>query len=194
MLTKMADTLYFRDRKAWRAWLRRNHARADGIWLLTYRKVAGRKGVSHPEALEEALCFGWIDSQMKKLDDIRFVQRYTPRRPGSGWSQVNKDLALRLIREGRMTAAGVREIDEAKRLGLWAKAYSAKRGMRLPSDLKKALMRDQRAWKNFQAFANTYKTMYIGWVKGAKREETRTRRIATVVKQARRKLKPGVGM
>jgi len=194
MLTKMAETLYFKDRKAWRSWLKANHASSDGVWLLTYRKCAGRKGVSHHEALEEALCFGWIDSQMRKLDDIRFVQRYTPRRPGSQWSKINKDLALRLIREGRMTAGGVRKINEAKRLGFWARAYSAKKGMRLPSDLKTALMRDERAWKNFQAFANCYKTMYIGWVKGAKQEETRTRRIATVVKRAGRNLKPGMGM
>lgn len=188
----MTENLYFKDRKAWRAWLRRNHATSNGIWLLNYRKVEGRKGVSHHEALLEALCFGWIDSQMKKLDDISFIQRYTPRRPGSGWSQINKDHCLRLIRQGQMTKAGMRKIDEAKRNGLWTKAYSAKRGMRLPPDLRKALMKDARAWRNFQAFANCYKTIYIGWVKGAKREETRRNRIAKVVERARRNLKPGM--
>jgi uncharacterized protein YdeI (YjbR/CyaY-like superfamily) len=136
------------------------------------------------EAVEEALCFGWIDGKLKRIDDEKHALRFSPRRGNSVWSKINRERAERLIASGRMTRAGLAKIQEAKRSGRWDSAYTSKIGERMPLDLKKALMEDRRAWDDFQGFANTYRNMYIGWVNDAKTDGTRRKRIRKVVEQS----------
>jgi uncharacterized protein YdeI (YjbR/CyaY-like superfamily) len=184
--------LYFKNSREWRKWLERNYDRENEAWLIHYKKRSGKSGVSYSEALDEALCFGWIDSRLKRIDEERFVLKYSPRKSKSVWSKVNKERAERLIEAGRMTDAGLAKIEEAKESGLWDTAYTNKMRERMPSDLKKTLLTDKNVWNNFQGFANSYRNMYIGWVNGAKTEETRKRRIAEVVKRSLMNKKPGI--
>ena len=188
---ELEKTLYFKNSDEWRTWLERNHGKEMEIWLIHYKKHSGKTGISYYEALDEALCFGWIDSRMKSIDDERFILRYSPRKAKSVWSKLNKERAERLIETGRMTGAGLASIEEAKRSGSWDNAYTGRKKERMPADLKKALMEDENAWNNFTNFANSYRNNYIGWINGAKTEKTRDRRVAEVVKRAILNKKPG---
>jgi uncharacterized protein YdeI (YjbR/CyaY-like superfamily) len=184
--------LDFRSATEWRKWLKRNHAKSQGEWVYMYKKAA-KSGLRYREALDEALCFGWIDGQIHAVDQEKFRQRWTPRRPGSVWSQVNKDKVKRLVAEGRMTEAGLAAVRQARETGKWQAAYTNRRADAVPSDLMKALRADPEAWRNFKGLAQTYRNMYAGWVADAKRAETRQRRIAAVVRRALRNLGPGMG-
>ena len=186
------EPLDFRNAAEWRAWLKRNHAKSRGEWVHMYKKAA-RGGLRYPDALDEALCFGWIDGQIHAVDVEKFRQRWTPRRAGSVWSQANKTRVKRLIVEGRMTGAGLAVVKEARRSGKWQAAYTNRREERVAADLAKALRAEPEAWRNFKGLAQTYRNMYAGWVQDAKRAETRERRIAAVVRRALRNLKPGMG-
>lgn len=177
-------TLYLKRRGEWRKWLEKNHRKEKEAWLVHYKKQANKLGVSHQEAVEEALCFGWIDSKLQRIDDEKFRLKYTPRKENSVWSKINKAVAERMIEEGKMTKAGLEKIEEAKRTGQWQAAYTSKRKLAIPTELKRALMKGNRAWQNFKNFANTYQNMYIGWVTGAKTAETRKKRLKEVVKRA----------
>ncbi len=185
-------SLYFKNRNEWRKWLENNYRNTKEVWLIHYKKPSNKKSISHIEAVEEALCFGWIDSKLKKIDEERFILRYSPRKPKSVWSKINKEKAEELIASGKMTQAGLDKIKDAKKQGLWDTAYTNLVKDRLPSDLKNSLMENKTAWNNFQRFANSYRNMYIGWVKGAKTQETRERRISEVVKRAAKNKKPGI--
>jgi uncharacterized protein YdeI (YjbR/CyaY-like superfamily) len=184
--------LFFRDRSEWRLWLEQNHAKEKQASLIHYRKESCKKGLSHIDAVEEALCFGWIDSILKRVDDERFILRYTPRKTNSIWSKANRDKAEQLIRDGKMTAAGIAKIEEAKKNGNWDNAYTSRIKDELPLGLKEALLQNKKAWWNFQKFAATYRNMYIGWVKDAKTEATRQKRIKEVVYRSERNIKPGI--
>ena len=186
------NALYFKNRNEWRTWLEINHKDLEEVWLIHYKKSTGKKGINHFDAVEEALCFGWIDSKLKKIDEERFILRYSPRKSKSVWSKINKEKAEELIASGKMTQAGLDKIEEAKRNGMWDSAYTNIVKERIPSDLKQALIRNNKAWNNFQHFANSYRNMYIGWVKSAKTEETRKRRIDEVVKRSLQNKKPGI--
>jgi len=172
--------------------LRKNHDTAPGIWLLHYKKDSGKACITYDDAIEEAICFGWIDGKLRSIDNERFVLRYCSRKKRSVWSKLNKERAERLIETGRMTDAGLVKIEEAKRNGYWDKAYTSKKKDKIPADLEEALFKDMAAWRNFNDFANSYRNMYIGWVEGAKTRETRERRIAEVVSRSRINKKPGV--
>jgi uncharacterized protein YdeI (YjbR/CyaY-like superfamily) len=189
---ELATALLFKNRDEWRCWLEKNHTQFSEVWLIHYKKSSGKQSVNHVDAVEEALCFGWIDSKLKKIDDERFILRYSPRRSKSVWSQINKEKAEKMSSLGKMTPAGFDKIEEAKKHGFWDAAYTNLVKERLPSDLKKALMVNEKAWDNFQNFANSYRNMYIGWVKNAKTEKTRKKRIAEVVKRSLYNRKPGV--
>jgi uncharacterized protein YdeI (YjbR/CyaY-like superfamily) len=182
----------FQKKTQWRTWLEKNHMVVKEVWLLHYKKSSGKQCLNHVDAVEEALCFGWIDSTLKKIDDERFILKFSPRKPKSVWSKINKEKAEQLIAEGKMTAAGFQAIEVAKKQGLWDAAYTNKIKERLPSDLKNALLENKVAWKHFQRFANSYRNMYIGWVKNAKTEQTRKRRIDEIVKRAEQNKKPGM--
>jgi len=184
--------LYFKNKDEWRKWLEKHHKNSKEIWLIHHKKKSNKKGISHIEAVEQALCFGWIDSKLKKIDEERFILKYTPRKQKSVWSKINKEKAEELIASGKMTQAGLEKIEEAKKQGLWDIAYTNLVKERLPSDLKKSLMENKTAWKNFQNFANSYRNMYIGWVKGAKTQSTKKKRINEVVKRSAYNKKPGI--
>ncbi len=185
-------TLFFKNRSEWRKWLERNNDSRNEAWLIHYRKHVDKTGLRHLEAVEEAICYGWIDGKLMKLDGEKFALRYSPRKAGSVWSKINRDTAERMIKSGEMTEAGLKKIEAAKRTGSWDKAYTNRKRERMPSDLKAALMSNKTAWHNFKKFANTYWNMYIGWVTGAKTPETRKRRIEEVVKRSATNKKPGL--
>jgi len=185
------EPLDFRSAMEWRRWLQRNHARSQGEWVYMYKKGA-RAGLRYQDALDEALCFGWIDGQIHAVDAEKFRQRWTPRRRSSVWSQANKGRVKRLVSEGRMCEAGLAEVTQAKRSGKWQAAYTNRREETVPPDLARALRAHPAAWRNFQAFAPTYRNLYTGWVLNAKREATRERRVEAVVRRSAQGRKPGI--
>jgi len=188
----LEKALLLSNRNEWRSWLEKHHMIAKEIWLIHYKKNSGKHYLNHRDAVIEALCFGWIDSKLKKIDEDRFILKYSPRKSKSVWSKINKQNAEVLIVSGKMTKAGLEKIEEAKRQGLWDTAYTNKVKERIPSDLKQALQADSVACNNFQGFANSYRNMYCGWVKSAKTKETRSKRIAHIVQRSRQNKKPGV--
>ena len=181
----MNNALSFKSRKDWRKWLEKNYDKESHVWLKLYKKGVGRREITLDESVEEAMCFGWIDGKLKKLDYERYILRFSPRKAKSVWSKINKERAIALIKSGRMTAAGLAKIEEAKKNEFWDKAYTNKTKEVIPLDLKEALMKDNKAWDNFQNFANSYRNMYIGWVNNAKTTETRMKRIKKIVQQSR---------
>jgi uncharacterized protein YdeI (YjbR/CyaY-like superfamily) len=180
----MENALSFKGREEWRNWLRKNYEKTSHVWLALYKKKSGKIGITLKESVEEAMCFGWIDGKLKKLDDDRFILRFSPRKANSVWSKINKERAEALIKSGLMTSAGLAKIEESKRNGFWDNAYTNKIKEIIPLDLKEALMKNKKAWNNFQNFANSYRNMYIGWVNNAKTAETRRKRINKIVEQS----------
>jgi uncharacterized protein YdeI (YjbR/CyaY-like superfamily) len=171
----------FASQDGWETWLAGQHATSSGLWLKIAKKEAGTPTVSYPEALEAALCFGWIDGQKRALDDIHWLQRFTPRRAQSKWSRINRDKAQALIDAGRMRPAGLREVELAQADGRWEAAYEGQRSIGVPPDLAEALAANEAASEFFGKLssANRYAVLYR--VNDAKRPQTRARRIATYV-------------
>lgn len=148
----------FRTLQAFETWLRANHERETEIWIRIFKKASGKKTVTHAEALDVALCWGWIDAIRKRYDDESFLQRFTPRRRGSTWSQVNREHVARLVAEGRMTPAGQREVDAARADGRWDAAYAPIRSATadtVPADLRAAIEANPRARKTFRTLGKT---------------------------------------
>jgi uncharacterized protein YdeI (YjbR/CyaY-like superfamily) len=168
-------------------WLERNHASSEGIWLKVVKKGAGVAGVSYREALTLALCFGWIDSQKKALDEKHFLQRFTPRRPRGRWSRLNRDRAEELIAAGRMRPSGLAEVEAARADGRWDAAYEGQRRMKVPDDLRRELDRNRAAREFFAALdsANRYAILYR--LDEAKKPETRERRLRKFVTMLERR-------
>ena len=167
---------------AWRAWLRKRHDEPEGVWLVLAKK--GTKtptSLTYDDALEEALCHGWIDGQVRRRDDATYLQRFTPRRRRSPWSQRNVGIAERLLAEGRMHSAGVAEIERAKEDGRWQAAYPGSAAIEVPADLAAALAAEPKAQAMFERLnsRNRYAVLYR--VTTAKRAETRARRIEEYV-------------
>jgi len=176
--------LEFVDRLEWRRWLEENYSSKKEIWVIIYKKNSGKRGLRYEEAVEEAICFGWIDGKMQSVDDTVFRQRFTARKKGSIWSKSNRDRAEKMIREEKMVPAGFEAVCEAKVNGRWDAAYSSKTAPTIPEDLAEALMRSEVAWRNFNGFSNSTKLQYVYWVNNAKKDETRRKRIASVVLKA----------
>lgn len=191
-MPKITETYRARSRSAWRSWLRKNHRRKTEIWLLLYKKHVDKPGVSYPEAVEEALCFGWIDGILKRIDDESHVIRFSPRKSKSRWADSNKRRVAAMIEAGKMTQAGMALVEAAQQSGAWDEADTLDRPPSMPEDLAAALARNQRAAHNFDGFAAGYRRDYLRWVLAAKRPETRQRRIREVVKRAARNQKPGM--
>ena len=171
------------SRAAWRQWLAEHHASAPGVWLVYGKKGSGLPSLSYAEAVEEALCFGWIDSHPRKLDADRSQQLYTPRRPRSGWSRVNKERLVRLEAAGQLMPAGRAAIARAKQNGAWESLDAAEAGL-VPDDLATALAADEAAARHFAAFAPSARKAILTWVLGARQPETRARRVAETVRMA----------
>jgi uncharacterized protein YdeI (YjbR/CyaY-like superfamily) len=165
----------------WADWLRTNHDSSRGLWLKIAKKGSGIEGVSYAQALEAALCFGWIDGQKGALDERYWLQRFTPRGPRSKWSEINRDKAEELVSQGRMTPAGLSEMERAKRDGRWEAAYAGQKRIVVPPDLTAELERRPTAKAFFETLdsANRYAILYR--IHDAKRPDTRARRIAKFV-------------
>ncbi|MBS1514793.1 MAG: YdeI/OmpD-associated family protein [Bacteroidetes bacterium] len=175
------QVISFASPKKFNDWLSKNHGLQTGIWLKIYKKGSEVKSVTYAEALDEALCFGWIDGQKKSLDEKSWIQKFTPRRSKSLWSARNKEHVARLTKEGRMKPAGVKEVEAAKKDGRWERAYDSGANMQIPADFLKELKKDKKAFEFFETLnkANTYA---IGWrLQTAKKPETRERRMKVII-------------
>ena len=170
-------------RKQWRAWLAKHHARTEGVWVASYRTGTGKPRVEYDEIVEEALAFGWIDSRAKTLDEDRSLLWLAPRRRTSGWSKSNKARVARLERDGLMTDAGRRVVEEAKASGAWTLLDSVE-ALEVPEDLAEALSSSETAQRHFGAFPDSSKKIILTWIATAKRDETRKRRILETVRLA----------
>ena len=166
-------TLYVRDRKEWRSWLAKNGQNERDIWLIYPKKNSSEVRIPYEHAVEEALCFGWIDGMTGKLDADRYVQRFTPRRPTSRWSEINIKRARRLISAKRMTAAGLAVFKPERKID--------PHPTELPRTLEAKLQSNRKAWENFQRFPPFYRRMTIAWVASAKKEETQLRRLKQLI-------------
>jgi uncharacterized protein YdeI (YjbR/CyaY-like superfamily) len=185
-------TLAFATQQDWEAWLDEHHAETPGLWLKIAKQAAGRPSVTYAEALESALCYGWIDGQKASFDDAHWLQKFTPRRARSGWSRVNREKATALIAAGRMRPAGLNEVERAKADGRWDAAYDSQRAITVPADLQSALDAEPEAKAFFATLDshNRYAVLYR--IQTAKKPETRAARIQTFVEMLaqRRKLYP----
>ena len=174
---KAMRQVYVKSRAEWRNWLTRNHDRNAGIWLVFYKKHTGRPALGYDAAVEEASCFGWIDSIIKKLDEDRYVRKLTPRQSGSRWSKLNKARVKKLVGQGLMTESGLARVIEAKESGVWEESDRPHISSELLEELKKALAQSKQAKARFEQLAPAHKRQFIGWVGVAKRQETRNRRV-----------------
>jgi uncharacterized protein YdeI (YjbR/CyaY-like superfamily) len=192
---ELKETQYAINRRDWRAWLRKNHDSKKEIWMVFYKKHTGKPGISYDAAVEEALCFGWIDSIVKKMDEEKFVRKFTPRKSKSRWSELNKKRARKMIDEGKMVETGLGRIRDAKESGEWFKSDlrgSRSEELKVPPYFKKALEVNAKARKNFNNLAQSYRRHFIGWVSSAKREETRKRRLQEAVQLLEQNKKLGL--
>lgn len=183
------QTIYAPDRMAWREWLAENHCTSPGIWLIYYKVKSGKPSVQYSEAVKEALCFGWIDSKVKSLDEDRYMQIFTPRKPKSVWSKLNKQYIEELIEQGLMTEAGLKKIDVAKQDGSWF-TLDAIEALTIPTDLEQALAANEIAKQNFEAFSNSTKKTILFWIDSAQRPETRLKRIEQTLASATQNKNP----
>jgi len=189
---EVGETFFAVDRAAWRAWLEDHHADRDHIWLELLKKGVPEPSVSYEAAVEEALCFGWIDGQLRRIDDRSHVIRFTPRRPGSVWSESNKRRVERLTAEGRMTDAGLAVVERARERGDWDQAPSNEQLDEVPDDLELALAEDPAAADGYAAMPPSARRNYVHWIVSAKRAGTRERRVAEVTRRSRLGLRPGM--
>ncbi len=171
----------FATAKAWERWLSRNHATSDGLWLKIAKKGTGVTTVDIVDAIEVALCYGWIDGLRHKHDDVYFRQRFTPRTPRSKWSMINRDRVEALTEAGRMRPAGQAQVDAAKADGRWAAAYAGSRTIEVPEDLTRALRKNAKARRAFAALDSTNRYAILFRIHDAKRPDTRARRIEQFV-------------
>jgi uncharacterized protein YdeI (YjbR/CyaY-like superfamily) len=186
------DKILFTNRDEWRKWLEENHDSASELWLVYYKVHTKKESIRYEEAVEEALCFGWIDSKVKKIDNEKYMQRYTPRKDGSNWSESNKKRVRKLIEAGQMTPAGMAKIESAKRDGSWDRLDDIDRQIVVPEDLAAALEMNPAAKENFENFPPSSKKQYLWWLKSAKKAETREKRLHEIVKRAEKNIKPGI--
>ncbi len=185
------EALRVPDQEAWRRWLSNNHHSVSSVWLTIRKKAARGPGIGYEDAVDEAVCFGWIDGKMHSIDEASYALRFSPRRTASIWSLANRERAERLMCAGKMSAAGLAEITKAKQNGRWKNAYTSKEKPVVPPDLQQALRQNPEAWRKFNGFANSYQTMYVGWVVDAKRQSTRENRIREVISRCQAGKKPG---
>lgn len=182
-MTELKDgirTFYARSRKEWRKWLEKNHQSHERVWLIMYKKESQIPTVNYPEAVEEALCFGWIDSKANKRDDQSYFQFFAKRNPRSKWSKINKERVDKLIKQQLMSAAGLETIETAKENGAWT-ALEDIDNVIIPQDLQIALNKNKSANKNFASFPKSSVKIILEWIKNAKKQETRSKRIDETV-------------
>ncbi|MDQ1278815.1 MAG: hypothetical protein QG670_75 [Thermoproteota archaeon] len=178
------NVLSFTSRDEWRSWLEKNHSTEDEIWVYILRKHSNEVGLMLEEAVDEAICYGWIDSKMKSLNGDKFVLRFCKRKPNSYWSKINRNRAEKMIESGRMSEAGLASVEAAKKTGIWYNVYTSKVSPTVPKDLAEALRLNPPSMDNFTSLSNTAKLQLIAWVEEAKKPETRKKRINEYVKKS----------
>jgi uncharacterized protein YdeI (YjbR/CyaY-like superfamily) len=174
--------LAFGTEGEWRAWLAENHASSAGVWVSIAKAGTEIASVRYPEVLEHAICFGWIDGRRERLDEERFLQRFTPRRARSPWSKINREKAERLTEEGQMQDAGLEQVRRAKEDGRWDRAYASQREATVPEDLQRELDRSPAAAASFAALNSQNRYAILYRLGQARRPETRARRLAEYVR------------
>jgi len=177
MATK-SKTLDLRSRSRWRAWLEANHDSASEIWLVYHKSHTGKTSIEYEDSVEEALCFGWVDSLIRRLDDDRYARKFTPRKPGSFWSDSNRERYAKVEALGLLAPAGRERAPTGNRYPRRPKRSSA-----VPAYIEKAFKVDPRAWATFERLTPRERVLYIGWIENAKREETKARRIEKCFRQ-----------
>jgi uncharacterized protein YdeI (YjbR/CyaY-like superfamily) len=180
------DQVHPGSRAEWRRWLADHHATSPGVWVVSWKRHTGKPTPGYEALVEEALCFGWIDSQAKTVDADRSMQRFTPRRAGSVWARSNRERVTRLVAAGRMAPAGLVKVEAAKADGSW-RAYEAVEAMEIPDDLAAALAADPDARLGWETLRRTARQQLLWGVLSAKREETRAKRIVAAVEAARQR-------
>lgn len=177
------NTVHPKSRAEWRRWLQKNFERKQGIWFISYKKTTGKSRVDYEEAVEEALCFGWVDSKPSKLDDERSMLWFAPRKRRTGWSKPNKERVDRMTKAGLMRASGLAKVEQAKADGSWT-SLDAIEALMVPPDLAAAFAEHPQAAKNFDAFPRSVKRGILEWIHTAKRSETRLARIIETARLA----------
>jgi len=172
-----------KTRKGWRTWLAKNHEQTSGVWLITYKKSSGQPHLAYAAAVEEALCFGWIDSLPRKLDEQRTMLYFAPRKAGSGWSALNKQRIDKLREQGLLTPAGIAKIEAAKKDGSWSKLDEVEM-LAIPDDLRLEMEKYLNATQYFEAFPKSAKRGILEWISNAKRPETRRKRVEETARLA----------
>jgi uncharacterized protein YdeI (YjbR/CyaY-like superfamily) len=181
-------TVYAKTRKEWRKWLEKNHHNEKSVWLIIYHKQSEKPSVYYDEAVEEALCFGWVDSKANKRDTESSFLYFAQRKPKSNWSKANRERVEKLLSQGLMMPAGQAMVDLAKKSGTWTALVDVQNSV-VPPDLQKLFDKNKTAFKNFQAFASSSKRIILEWILNAKRPETRTQRIKQTVELAAKNIK-----
>lgn len=177
------------DREDWRKWLELNHKRKDAVWLIFYKKKSPDHNLSWSESVDEALCFGWIDSTKRAIDEEKYKQYFSKRNAKSNWSKINKDKVKTLIDQSRMTEEGYKSIEIAKENGSWTMLDEVE-ALIIPEDLKREFDANKEAMEFYDTLSNSVKKGLLYWVISAKRKETRQKRILEIVENASRNLKP----
>ena len=180
-----------RSRAAWRKWLEKHHASCEAVELVYYKKLAGKPTLSYADSVEEAICFGWIDGVKRSIDADRYSHRFTARKDGSKWSATNRKRAQRMTDAGLMTPAGAAAIRRAKRVGTWEPPGEAI-DLSVPPDLADGLQANRRAGEFFESLAPSYRNQFVAWIRAAKRDETRQRRIEEALALLDRREKLGM--
>jgi uncharacterized protein YdeI (YjbR/CyaY-like superfamily) len=181
-------TFYAKSAKEWRKWLEKNHEKEKAVWIIFYKKDSGTPSVSYVEAVEQALCFGWIDSKANKRDEESYYQYFAKRNPKGKWASTNKARVEKLIAQGLMTPAGMEMIDLAKKTGTWD-ALNDVEAVIIPDDFMKALKKNKKALAHWEAFPISSKKIILFWISDAKRPETRQKRIEESVRLAAENIK-----
>jgi uncharacterized protein YdeI (YjbR/CyaY-like superfamily) len=184
--------LYVKTRGEWRKWLEENHSSVQGIWLIYYKKPSGKPRIPYDDAVEEALCFGWIDGKIKRVNDDYYIQWFTPRRPASRWSKLNIIRAQKMIKEGRMRPSGLSAYEETIKNPDLILDLNRDVMISVPDDLMVAFRNNERAFSNFNNFPPSSRRLYVLWLNSAKREETRKGRIAKIVDRSDKNIRAGM--
>ncbi len=184
--------LYFPTREKWRDWLSKNHNKETELWLVFYRKGIEKQTIDYESAVEEALCYGWIDGLVKKLDEESYTRRFTPRKENSRWSESNKRRVSKIIKEGRITQYGLSKIEAAKKSGQWNRRDRPQIPQEIPPELLKAFKSHPYAQKIFNNLSPSHKKEYIGWIYSAKRTDTKVKRVNASIILLEKKQKLGI--
>jgi len=188
MTTPPPNSVHPKSRAEWRKWLEENQARKEGVWLISYKKDTGKPRFDYDESVEEALCFGWIDSKPAKLDEERSMLWFAPRKAKTNWSKLNKDRVEKMIKAGLMAPAGLAKVEAAKKDGSW-NALDGVEALEIPPDLAKAFSKNKKAKEYFDAFPRSVKRGILEWILNAKRPETRAKRIEETVSLAEKNIR-----